>query len=122
MKKVLWLAKRDTHRRVLTAADFKQLGVDHPSDETFSKENHFTVLMEDDACDTLASKLPDEFVVLTAPSDVVEVETEEGSSEPTESSTADQSDQAQPEGSSSESVGDEQTEGESSPSKSRRKS
>lgn len=122
MKKVRWLAPRETYRRVLRVADFKTLGVDHAQDETFSKENNFTVLMEDDACDTLASKLPDEFVVLIAPRDVVEVATEEGSSDATDESTADQSDQAQPEGSSSESVGDEQTEGESSPSKSRRKS
>jgi hypothetical protein len=119
MKKVRWLAPRETRRRVLTAADFKQLGVAHPSDETFSKENDFTVLMEDEACETLVSKLPDEFVVLGAPAD--EVTTEEGSLELASDYLIASSSQVQPEGSSSESLGDETTEGESSPSTRSRK-
>lgn len=67
MNKVRWLAARETHRRVLTAADFTSLGVDHAQDETFSMENDFTVQMEDQACETLVERLPNEFVILSAP-------------------------------------------------------
>ena len=121
MKRVRYKPARDTHRRVLTAGNFSQLGVNHTQDETFSSENHFTVLMEDEACDMLVSKLPDEFEALYAPDISVEDETEEGSSVESAQSTADDSSQAEPEGSSSESPGEEMPKGESSPPKSRRK-
>lgn len=99
MKKVRWVYTRNTHRRVIRQSDFKNLGVKVDADVTFSSENNFTVLMEDEACDALVSKLPTEFVVVNElPAEKAGVGVG-----PLTLDFADQSADSKPEGSSSES-------------------
>lgn len=112
--KVRWLAPRPTQRRVLRPKDFQSLGIPHQEETTWEAGNHFTVSMDDAAGDLLASALPKEFVVLQAPEApaVAEVEKSDDS--------LDDSGQGEPDGSSSESEGEEMTTGDESPVKTRR--
>lgn len=122
MKKVRWLASKNSYVRVLRPQDFSRLGTLVTEDVTFSKENDFTVLMEDHACDTLVAKLPGEFVALEAPEDgEVEVQPD-GSGLAPDAAASLNSGQAEPEGSSSESEVDETRAVDESPSPRVRKS
>lgn len=108
--------------RLLTQADLDRLGVAHKGDVRFSAKNKFTVEMSDDACDTLVQKLPREFKVVTPPTVVEAAEPEPvgADPEPSADSAVDESGQAEPQGSSSESEEDQPSAGESTPSKRRR--
>lgn len=118
MKKVRWAYTRDTHVRVIRKADFANLGVPVEEDMTFSKENQFTVLMSDEACDALTSKLPTEFVAVNE-LQIVDGEARLVGSSDADSSS-DRSADSNPDGSSSESEGAATGDGdESSPAKRR---
>lgn len=120
MSKVRWLAPKESYRRALSAADFKTLGVDHAQDETFCKENDFTVQMGDSAGETLASKLPEEFVVLNS-SGVGSEDSPVVQGQLPLDPTADQTAGVDPDDLSSESSGDEQDEKQVTPHKKNRR-
>ena len=69
--KVKYLAKRDTHRRILDQVAIKNLGMGLTLTEplVFEAANGFTLEMDDGACDTLVKKLPEEFALLETPAE-----------------------------------------------------
>jgi len=115
MKKVRYLAKSDSHLRVLRPSDLVTLGIEPTSEDlVFSCDNDFTVEMENEACETLVAKLPEEFVLLEAPDEIQAREIQIGSDNSPVAPNLDQSGPAIPEGSSSDSEGDEITNSENS--------
>ena len=100
---VKYLAKRDTHRRILDQAAVTNLGLGLTLAEplVFEAANGFTLEMDDGACDTLVNKLPDEFVAINVPV-VKEVVKEEAGNPPADNSL-DESGEADLEGSPDES-------------------
>jgi len=101
--KVQYLAKRDTHRRILDQQAVNNLGLGLTLAEplVFEKANGFTLEMDDGACDTLVKMLPDEFTVLETPAPEQEVTEEAGNPLPEAFLTL--ASEAEPEGSPDES-------------------
>lgn len=93
MKEVRYIRVKPNFRRIMRVKDFVALGIDPPaSDQMWSAQNRFTVVMSNELSDSLVAKLPAEFMIMNELGDDDAPIDESASSDPQEQSDASEGD------------------------------
>ena len=114
MKRVRYINGRKDFRRILRPMDLQRMGIDHNHELCWETSNRFEIVLSNKVSDSLAARLPGEFILFEADGEdeapAVEVLT----------NSVDDSAQVESESTPNKSVGDEKSPDESSTAKSSR--